>query len=61
MTRVARSAILALAIFAFGFSVGHLVDADPVRSQEAGKVFEMRTYTTHEGKLPNLTTSRGSS
>ena len=54
MTGVTRSAIFAVAVFAFAFSVGHLVDAEPVQSQEAETVFEMRTYTTHEGKLPNL-------
>jgi len=42
-------------IFGVGFMVGNTVQGvDDVQAQSAARVFELRTYTTPEGKLPNL-------
>ena len=41
-------------IFAAGFAVGHLWQPASVQAQSANRVFELRTYTTPEGKLSNL-------
>jgi len=52
--------ISALAFTAFGFMVGAAttsIGATPsaaLPAQGAGKVYEMRTYTAPDGKLPNL-------
>jgi len=56
MTRGTRSITLTLAVFVSGFTVGRLAQPHPAESQETQteKVFELRTYTTAEGKLPNL-------
>jgi hypothetical protein len=43
---------LSLALIAFGFALGSWTSS--VQAQGAGKVFELRTYTAPEGKLPNL-------
>jgi NIPSNAP len=45
-----------LVIFTAGVFAGQLLgpDADLVRAQSAGKVYELRTYTAPEGKLTNL-------
>jgi NIPSNAP len=45
-----------LVIFTAGVFAGQLLgsDADLVRAQGAGKVYELRTYTAPEGKLTNL-------
>lgn len=43
------------AVFVAGFAAGALWPADTaVHAQSDGKVFELRTYTAPEGKLPNL-------
>ena len=43
------------AVFVAGFTAGALWPADTaVHAQSDGKVFELRTYTAPEGKLPNL-------
>ena len=42
-----------LAIFAAGFVLGGLTQGD-VQAQSGDRVFELRTYTTNPGKLPNL-------
>ena len=42
-------------IFGVGFMLGSRVQAvDDAQAQSADRVFELRTYTTPEGKLPNL-------
>ena len=46
-------AFVAIAIFIAGFSTGIFWQPQEVQAQ-GNKVFEMRTYTTAEGKLPNL-------
>ena len=46
-------AFVAIAIFVAGFSAGIFWQPQEVQAQ-GNKVFEMRTYTTAEGKLPNL-------
>jgi len=44
----------AAAIFAAGFSVGSFVQNAAVAHAQAGKVYELRTYTAPEGKLGDL-------
>ena len=44
---------LGVVIFVVGFIAGTAWQPE-VRAQSGGKVFELRTYTTAEGKLPNL-------
>ena len=46
-------AFVAIAIFVAGFSAGIFWQPQEVQAQ-GNKVFEMRTYTTADGKLPNL-------
>ncbi len=47
--------VFGVAIFVAGFSAGNIWQPDTaVQAQGSGKVFELRTYTTAEGKLPNL-------
>ena len=42
-------------IFGVGFMLGSTVQGvDDAQAQSADRVFELRTYTTPEGKLPNL-------
>lgn len=56
MTRVRRRGfVLWVFVFAAGFFVGGWVEPfSSARAQMKARVFELRTYTTHEGKLPNL-------
>lgn len=50
-----RRAISFAVVFGAGIAVGQLYDGSMTASaQESGKVFELRTYTAPEGKLPNL-------
>jgi NIPSNAP len=52
-----RSAAVTLAVFAIGFAAGQVFDSGQTaraQSSGSGKVFELRTYTAPEGKLPNL-------
>ena len=56
-----RSRVLAgtalLAVFAAGFLTGRTTDTGMLSSAQAqapARVFELRTYTTNEGKLPDL-------
>jgi len=50
-----RITALAVTVFGLGFVLGHGFDGGmTARAQGSGKVFELRTYTTPEGKLPNL-------
>lgn len=46
---------VASALLATGYVAGRLAP-EPVVQAQAPKVFEMRTYTTNEGKLPALET-----
>jgi hypothetical protein len=55
MTVFTPSRILSAAAFlAVGFAAGSWNASTVAHAQNAGKVFEMRTYTAPEGKLPNL-------
>jgi hypothetical protein len=49
-----RSAAFAAAIFVVGFGLGQFFDLTPTANAQGQKVFELRTYTAPEGKLPNL-------
>ena len=44
----------AVAFLAMGFAAGSWNAAAAVQAQGAGKVYELRTYTAPDGKLPNL-------
>src|SRR5438046_2304831 len=44
----------ATAIFAAGFSLGSVMQNAAVAHAQAGKVYELRTYTAPEGKLGDL-------
>ena len=48
------SAFVAVALLTVGFFSGTLVTAQEAQAQATTRVFEMRTYTTHEGKLDDL-------
>jgi hypothetical protein len=50
-----RSAVSTLVVFACGFALGELYDGGgSTANAQSPKVFELRTYTAPEGKLPNL-------
>lgn len=50
-----RLLAMSAAIFAAGFVLGSLVEPGvEAQARSGGQVFELRTYTTPEGKLPNL-------
>jgi hypothetical protein len=50
-----RNLFLLLAVFACGIAVGRLFDAGTVLQAQGDKrVFELRTYTSPEGKLSDL-------
>ncbi|MBM3820719.1 MAG: NIPSNAP family protein [Acidimicrobiia bacterium] len=49
-----RSVAVGAALFAAGFVVRDAMPAAPVVQAQGTKVFELRTYTSPEGKLPNL-------
>ena len=51
--RTSYFALFAVAIFLAGFSAGTFLGPNDVQAQ-GNKVFELRTYTTADGKLPNL-------
>ena len=47
--------VFAIVVFVAGLAAGTLWQPNTVvQAQSGGKVFELRTYTTLEGKLPNL-------
>ncbi len=47
--------VFAITVFVAGLTAGTLWQTDTVvQAQSSAKVFELRTYTTNEGKLPNL-------
>lgn len=52
--RKPRFAIWTLAVFALGFGAGQAFDTSSAANAQGRKVFELRTYTAPEGKLPNL-------
>ena len=54
MTTNIRSVVFALIVFAAGFTLGHVFDAGMTANAQGQKVFELRTYTALEGRLPNL-------
>ena len=50
-----RSVAFTALVFLAGFAVRGLLPAAPVaHAQAPGKVFELRTYTAPDGKLPDL-------
>ena len=50
-----RFAAAALAVFAVGFVAGQAIDGDRAEAQaKGGKVFELRTYTSPDGRLEDL-------
>jgi hypothetical protein len=46
--------VSSLALLVIGFALGSWNASSVAHAQNAGKVFELRTYTAPEGKLPNL-------
>jgi NIPSNAP len=44
----------ASALLAAGYTAGRLTPEPVAQAAQAGRVFEMRTYTANEGKLPAL-------
>jgi len=54
MPTALRSSTFALVVFAAGFALGQVFDGGMTANAQSGKVFELRTYTAPEGKLPNL-------
>ena len=55
MTLLSPSRIMpALVLLAIGFAAGSWHGAAVVQAQNATRVFELRTYTAPEGKLPEL-------
>ena len=46
--------ILLTAAFVGGFVFGNLLQTQEIVSAQSDRVFELRTYTTNDGKLPNL-------
>lgn len=52
--RPIRSLVLVAVVFATGFVAGQFSRADLSAQGGVQKVFELRTYYTHPGKLPDL-------
>jgi hypothetical protein len=49
--------VIGAVLLTTGFVVGRITGVEPVaQAAQAGRVFELRTYTTNEGKLPALQT-----
>ncbi|MFA5908613.1 MAG: NIPSNAP family protein [Vicinamibacterales bacterium] len=46
--------LTAVALVALGFGFGAFYSSTPAQAQAGGKVFELRTYTAPDGKLPLL-------
>jgi hypothetical protein len=46
--------VSAVALLAVGYALGSWHGASVAHAQNAGRVFELRTYTAPEGKLPDL-------
>ena len=49
-----RYTAFTIIVFAAGFVVGNVFEIETTVSAQDGTVFELRTYTTPVGKLPNL-------
>jgi len=49
-----RFLVYSIALLGFGFAAGSLATRTTVQAQAATRVFELRTYTAPEGKLPDL-------
>jgi len=50
-----KARAIAVGLFLLGIVVGIAVDRGPtLQAQSSNRVFELRTYTAPEGKLPNL-------
>ncbi len=43
-----------LMVFGLGFAAGQFADFEPVASAQGDRIFEMRTYTAHPGRLDAL-------
>lgn len=54
MTTSIRIMFGTIIVFAAGFFLGQVFDGGMTANAQNGKVFELRTYTTPDGKLPNL-------
>ncbi len=54
MDRGTRYVAGSLLIFVTGFVLGNVLDTIPTVKAQEGKVFELRTYTSSDGLLPNL-------
>ena len=55
--RITRSLVVLVLVFAAGYLIGQLTRADLAAQAVPGqKVFELRTYYTNPGKLPDLQT-----
>ena len=46
--------VFGLIIFVLGFVAGHFSEFENIVSAQSNQVFEMRTYTTHPGRLDAL-------
>ena len=46
--------VSAVALVALGFGFGAFYSSTPAQAQAGGKVYELRTYTAPDGKLPLL-------
>lgn len=46
--------ISSITLLAIGFGIGAVYSSTTAHAQSAGKVFELRTYTAPDGKLPDL-------
>ncbi len=51
---IASRLLSAVTLVAIGFGFGAFYSSTPAQAQAAGRVFEMRTYTAPDGKLPLL-------
>ena len=56
MTRALFRISVAAVLVAAGYVAGRLTPEPVAEAAQSGRVFEMRTYTTNEGKLPALET-----
>jgi hypothetical protein len=54
MKIIARITSIAAVAFALGFAAGQFLDDHGAANAQSRKVYELRTYTAPEGKLPNL-------
>ncbi len=54
MSRNTRRVAGSIIIFAAGFVLGNVLDVTLTVNAQSGKVFELRTYTSADGLLPNL-------